>query len=301
MIPKISDNWLQAFGSPCHLMISEPPGASESVLKLAEQELHRLEEKFSFSSRNSVINQINDAAGTGVFTALDAESKSLFSYVAALWNQSNHLFDPSTRVLRDCFHANGQLRATGQQLRGMLKLVGWAAVEISDEGVRLPMDGMVIDLDNCVRPYAVDSVRRLLLRNKVGHAFIEMDQDIASIGKQSDGANWLVGMRLPKGPRTAISRLKLNDRGFAIRGNFEHRVQLGGENFSRALSPVDGQPLPGLLSVAVVADTCLTACSAASIARLKTEQAGIKWLQKLELPWIAIDRELNCIGPLAPP
>jgi thiamine biosynthesis lipoprotein len=182
----------------------------------------------------------------------------------------------------------------------MLQLVDWSAVEICDEGARLPMDGMVIDLDSCVRPYAVDSVRKLLLRNKVSHALIEMDQDIASIGKQADGANWLVGIRLPKGPRTAISRLKLNDRGFAIRGNFEQRVQQGGENFGRALSPVDGQPLPGLLSVAVVADSCLTACSAASIARLKTEQAGIKWLQRLELPWIAIDRELNCIGPLAP-
>ena len=109
-----------------------------------------------------------------------------------------------------------------------------------------------------------------------------------------------MGFRHPKGPRTAIARLKLNNKGFAMRGNFEHRIQLGAENFGRALSPVDGQPLPGLLSVAVVADNCLTACSAASIARLKTEQAGIAWLDKLGLPWLAIDRELNCIGPLSP-
>jgi thiamine biosynthesis lipoprotein len=127
-----------------------------------------------------------------------------------------------------------------------------------------------------------------------------MDRDVASIGKQGDGANWLVGVRHPKGSRTAITRLKLNDKGFAMRGNFEHRVSVAGENFGRALSPVDAQPLLGLLSVTVIAENCLTACSAASIARLKTEPAGLRWLEKLGYPWMAIDREMNCRGPLAP-
>jgi thiamine biosynthesis lipoprotein len=76
---------------------------------------------------------------------------------------------------------------------------------------------------------------------------------------------------------------------------------MAGEQFGRALSPVDAQPLPGLLSVAVIAENCLTACSAANIARFKTEQAALRWLDKLGLPWMAIDRQLNCHGPLAPP
>jgi thiamine biosynthesis lipoprotein len=135
----------------------------------------------------------------------------------------------------------------------------------------------------------------------VTNALIEMDKDVASIGRQTDGANWLVGIRYPKGPGTAITRLKLNDRGFALRGSFERRVKMAGEQFGRALSPVDAQPLPGLLSVAVIAENCLTACSAANIARFKTEQAALRWLEKLGLPWMAIDRQLNCHGPLAPP
>jgi thiamine biosynthesis lipoprotein len=53
--------------------------------------------------------------------------------------------------------------------------------------------------------------------------------------------------------------------------------------------------------VAVIAENCLTACSAANIARFKTEQAALRWLEKLGLPWMAIDRQLNCHGPLAPP
>ena len=182
----------------------------------------------------------------------------------------------------------------------MLKLVGWSHLELTVDGARLPVKGMAINLDDCIRPYAVDSVRKVLLRRGVTNGLIEMDRDVASIGRQQDGANWLVGVRHPRGLRTAITRMKLNDKGFAMRGDFERRVSIAGENFGRALSPVDAQPLPGLLSVVVIAENCLTACSAASIARLKTEPAGLRWLEKLGYPWMAIDRELNCHGPLAP-
>ena len=264
---------LHIFGSTCHLLFD---GSTVDGAKMLEY------------------------AGTGSYTPLDAESRSLLTYVTALWDQSSHLFDPTTRVLLDCYNPQGKLRATDQQLQGMLKLVGWSELEVTTDGARLPVKGMTIDLDNCVRPYAIDSVRKLLVKEGVTHALIEMGQDAASIGKQSDGANWLVGLRHPSGSRTAIARLKLNNKGFALRGDFEHRVTIGGENFGRALSPVDAQPLLGLLGVAVIAENCLTACSAASIARLKTEQSGLQWLEKLGLPWMAIDRKLQCHGPLSP-
>ena len=297
---SLREKWLHAFGSPCRIVLNGRVDNAEQLLEGAREELSRLEDKFSTLVPGSVVDRINQAAGTGAYTALDAEGRSLFNYVTALWDQSNHLFDPSANVLRDCYDPAGRLLATENQLKGMLKLVGWSSVEIGDRGVRLPVKGMQIDLDSCIRPYAVDSVRKLFLRSGVEHGLIEMDRDVASIGRQPDGANWLVGVRHPRGPRTAIARLKLNDKGFTMRGNFEQRTKIDGEYFGRALSPVDGQPLPGLLSVAVIADSCLTACSAASIARLKTEQGGVRWLETLGMPWMAIDRGLNCIGPLSP-
>ena len=187
----------------------------------------------------------------------------------------------------------------GFSLQGILKLVGWRSLELSSDGSRLSKKGMLIDLNSCIRPYAIDSVRKILLKNGITNALIEMDQDIATIGKQADGANWLVGVRFPSGTRAAITRLKLNHKGYAMRGDYEQAVTQDGERFGRALSPVDGQPIPGLLSVAVIADNCLTACSAASMARLKTETNGINWLENLGLPWMAVDRRLNCHGPLS--
>jgi len=296
---KKSEVRMHAFGRACHLVVDDRDGRGTELLHLCQDELKRLENKFSAYLPDSMISRINQSAGTGFYVPVDAEARSLFHYIDALWQESKHIFDPTTRILQDCYSSTGKLLGSRDQLDVMLKHVGWRNLEITDTGAHLSGKGMLIDLNSCIRPYALDSVRKLLLRNEVNNAFIAMDQEVASIGKEPDGANWLVGVRVPKGSRAAIVRIKLNHKGFAIRGDFEQTVKQDGEHFGRALSPVDGQPIPGLLSVAVIAENCLTACSAASVARLKTETTGIKWLEKLGLPWLAVDRQLNCHGPLA--
>ena len=291
---------LHTFGRSCHLVITGPYNNCDEMVAMARDELVRLEEKFSSYRDTSVISRINQAAGTGSFSPLDAEGRSLFNYASTLWEQSKHLFDPTIRLLQNCYNDEGELRSTEAQLSDMLSLVGWSHMEVGKEGARLNKKGMLIDLNSCVCAYAVDSVRKILLKEGVESALIEMDQDVVTIGRQPDGANWLVGVRHPKGSRTAIARLKVNGMGFTRRGDFERRVMIKDEYFGRGLSPVDGHPVPGLLSVMVVADNCLTACSAASIARLKTEKTAMQWLDGLGMQWMAIDRKLGCHGPLAP-
>jgi thiamine biosynthesis lipoprotein len=295
----ISENRLHAFGKSCHLIIDNSDGRGTELLSRCQDEIVRLENKFSSYMPRSIISQINQAAGTGHSVPLDAEARSLFEYVTALWDESKHVFDPTTRVLMDCYGSGGELAVPQNTMKKMLKLVGWVNLELKPQGAQMSCKGMRIDLNQCIRPYALDSLRKLLLRNGTTNAYIEMDQDAVTIGKQPDGANWLVGARIPKGSRAAIVRLKLNNMGYAMRGDFEQTSNQSGETFGRALSPVDGQPIPGLLSVAVIAENCLTACGAANVARFKTEVSALKWLQKLGLPWLAVDRRYNCHGPLA--
>ena len=290
---------LRIFGKLCHIIVGDDDGQGEQLLSICQDELVRLENRYSSYLPDSITSQINQSAGTGAFIPLDKEARSLFEYIDALWGESKHQFDPTTRILRDCYDRNRGLLASGDQLQGMLKLVGWRHIEINEDGAHMSNKGMLVDLNSCVRPYALDSVRKILLNHGVNSAFMELGRDVVTIGKQPDGANWMVGIRVPEGPRAAIYRLKLNDKGFALRGNFEQSLVEDGEHFGSALSPVDGLAIPGLLSVAVIGENCLTACSAASVARLKTEASGIKWLEKLGLPWIAVDRQLICHGPLA--
>lgn len=291
---------IHAFGRSCQLAVDPRRHDSDALLAQASGELRRIEAKFSSFDSDSVISRINQAAGTGVYTELDAESRGLLDFATTLWSQSNHLFDPSTRLLQNCYAEDGRLRASESQLQAMLGLVGWKHLEVKDSGAHLGKTGMVIDLNSIVCAYAADTIRKLLIKAGVESAWIDLDQDVATLGRQPDGANWLVGVRHPRGERTAITRLKVNSQGFARRGSFERRIDMNGEPYGRGLSPIDGHPVPGLLSVIVIAESCLTACSAAAIARLKTEEAAKQWLDELGMPWMAIDRKFRCCGPLAP-
>ena len=287
-------------GRPCHIIVDDPDGQGQQRATAGLHELERLASKFSASHPDSLISRLNALAGTGESVPLDPEAKSLFKYVTAVWEQSRHMFDPSSKLISECYRGKSSAEGIDSFVADKLNLVGWSKLVIDETGARLPEYGMSIDLNSCIRPYALDRSCKLLKAQGAESVMVDLDTDIATLGKQPDGANWLVGIRHPRGNRTAITRVKVNNRGYAIRGDYENPLIVGGERFSRALSPIDGKPVPGLLSVAVVANTALEACTAANIARLKTESTALKWLASLDLHWLAVTRELECLGPLAP-
>jgi thiamine biosynthesis lipoprotein len=290
---------LRAFGAACHICVEDTGAQSDAALSLAKSELSRLESKYSAFSSRSIVGQMNTAAGNSEFIELDKEARSLFEFATALWHQSNHQFDPSSSILQSCYSDNGPVQGAKDLLKQCLPKVDWARIELTDNGARILDSGMLINLDSCVRPYAVDSIRRIFASKGVRSALISLDEDITTIGKQPDGANWLVGVKHPKSNGVAIARLKLNDQGYSIRGDFKKCLKMHNERFGRALSPIDGHPIPGLLCVGVMANTALEACGAANVAQVKTEQQALIWLSKLDLRWFAIDRNLNCHGLLS--
>ena len=53
------------------------------------------------------------------------------------------------------------------------------------------------------------------------------------------------------------------------------------------------------MSVSVVASQAVVAGSIASIASLQGQADGLKWLERCETPYLAIDTQLHCHGNLA--
>lgn len=300
MIAEQKTARLEAFGSNCQLTIDDSSNQGDEFIELAVSELLRLDNKFSYFKSTSVVHQLNELAGTGVALPMDAEAASLFDYASALWQQSKGVFDPSIRPVTELYQQQHPDMPAESRLATLTSLADWNHLIRDKQGAYLDTKGMRIDLNSCVRPYAIDCVRKVLINAGAKHASIELNNELGTIGKQADGANWLVGVRYPRGGRAAINRYKLNNSGYAIRGDFEKALNYQDELFGHAISPVDGYPVPGLLTVAVIAEDCLTACSAANAARFKTEQAALKWLEALDLQWLAIDRKLQCHGPLAP-
>lgn len=296
-MPEVAESRFHVLGRACHLVVGAGEQDAADLLEDARKELQRIESLFSPVVESSLIYQLNHST-PGTMVALTPEARSLIDYILALRRRTGHVFDPTIGpVLRLWSSSNGQ--PTEVQLEDALARMGWEQFTIEGDSIGRTVKQVNLNLNVVICPYAVDSVRRLLRKAGVTSALIDLDKDIATIGKQPDGANWLVGIRHPRGQRTGIQRLKLNDRSYSLRGNFERRIMLGEEAWSRAFSPVDGFPVPGPLSVSVIADTCLEACAAATVARYRTQQAAFDWLDEIGADWFSIGRDLHCRGPIA--
>lgn len=283
-------------GRACHLAVAGDRSDAAVLLEQAKSELLRLQDRFDIHSKSSLTASLS-RRGTH---SLDREAQRLFGLVAALRHKTNNIFDPSIQPVSNVWRGAGQARITPDALGAALETSGWQHLEFSATEVRTTIDGLRVNLASCLCPYAVDRVYRLLSAEGVTSALIDLDKDVRTIGRQPDGSNWLVGLRHPCGTRTAIHRVKLNGQALSSRGNFERRLQINGENFSRTFSPVDGYPVPGLLSVTAAASTCVEAAAAANAGRCLTEGSALQWLEGLGLPWLGIDRELRNRGSLAP-
>jgi len=87
--------------------------------------------------------------------------------------------------------------------------------------------------------------------------------------------------------------------GLASSGDYERCIEIDGIRYGHILHPHTGWPVSGLVAVSVLASQCLVAGSSATIAMLKPASEALDWLDKLGLPWLAIDAQLSCHGTLA--
>jgi hypothetical protein len=73
---------LHAFGSSCHIVVDNSTDEGHEWLYIAQEEIRRLELKFSAYHPDSIISRINQEAGTGSVTPIDPEPAGLTAAIA---------------------------------------------------------------------------------------------------------------------------------------------------------------------------------------------------------------------------
>ena len=71
----------------------------------------------------------------------------------------------------------------------------------------------------------------------------------------------------------------------ATSGDYERFQLIDGVRYSHILNPKTGWPVTGLRAVSIIAEYCVVAGSAATIAMLKANK-GLTWLRSSELPFL---------------
>ncbi len=306
--PQLRRYPFKAMGCPCelHIQLNSYPNSypnsrieSQKCAALIIDEAKRLEKKYSRYRQDSITHNINKQAGKPEGLSIDKETSALLDFAETCFQQSGGLFDISSGVLRKVWDFQSELIPTQAQIDEILPLVGWRKIQRTQEKLTIPVKGMQVDFGGLVKEYCADRMVTIARSLGVHHGLIDLGGDIRIIGPQFDGSPWKVGIKDPNNPATAVAEIALEQGALASSGNYERCITHKGQRYSHILNPKTGWPVTGLTSVSVVAEQCVIAGSACTIAMLMDEKKAISWLQQLGLPYLTIDAALNISGSLS--
>jgi thiamine biosynthesis lipoprotein len=280
----------KAMGGPCEVRLYAADAVhAETWAAAAKAEILRLEQRYSRYREDSLTTRVNRSAGDARGVEVDAESAGLLDYAQTAWAQSEGLFDITSGVLRRVWDFKAGRIPAPEELAAILPLVGWDRLRWDKPRLVLPVAGMELDFGGYVKEYAADRAAQAARAAGARHGFVELAGDIALVGPHPDGAPWNIGIRHPRYPERAMASIPLASGAIASSGDYERYFELDGKRYCHVLNPKTGWPVQGLASVSVVAEQCLVAGTASTIAMLKGTQAGPSWLDELGLRHLCMD------------
>jgi len=290
----------RAMGSPCELhLYGESRNFCDALSERAIAEVLRLERKYSRYRDDSVTSSINRSAGDSAGVRVDDETASLLDYASTANETSGGLFDPTSGVLRRVWNFKSGSVPAREAIDEVLPLVGWARVAWRRPLLVLPQAGMELDFGGLVKEYAADRVAELCRASGARHGMVDLGGDLAVIGPHPDGKPWVIGIRDPRAPQSAMASVRLHAGAIATSGDYERAMVVDGVRYTHVLDPRTGWPVTGLRSVSVVADRCLIAGTATTVAMLLGEADGARWLDELGLPNLRMDDDGGLSGTLS--
>ena len=291
----------RAMGSPCalHIYGNNDTHAQDVALR-CEQEVLRLEHKYSRYRDDSVTADIHRAAQQQQAITLDAETVALLNYAHTAWLQSDGLFDISSGLLRRAWDFRSGVLPSQASIDALLPHIGWDKIRLQGNTLQFTQPDMEIDFGGYVKEYAADCAAAVAHTHGIRHGLVELGGDIRVIGPHPDGRPWSIGIRHPRQPGAVLATLQLAHGALASSGDYERSIIHNGVRYGHILNPKTGWPVSELMAVSVVAEHCLLAGTATTIALLRGSD-GLDWLQTLEQSWLAMDHDSKVYGTLIDP
>jgi len=280
-----------AMGSPCEVKIyADSRGRARHIARRVIEEVERLEAKYSRYRNESFLSEMNRVAQRGGSIAVDPETAGLLDYVATCWQQSDGLFDVTSGVLRKAWPFKHQILPDPDRIQDLVAHVGWHRLSWQNPMISYPQAGLELDLGGAVKEYAVDRVAGLCWDAGIRHGLINLGGDIKVIGPHPGGQPWAIGIRHPRDPQGIARTVYLKRGAMASSGDYERCIVVDEKRYGHVLNPKTGWPVSRLASVSVVAEFCVVAGSASTIAMLMEDQ-GPPWLDAMGVIhyWVDVD------------
>lgn len=268
----------------------------------AIQEVRRIEAKYSRYRADSVLSVINRAAGKEA-VEVDEETAALLDFAAQLHGDSDGLFDLTSGVLRRAWNFQSQHVPQQSELNALLPLVGWHQVQWQRPQLRLPHEGMELDLGGIGKEYAADRVAGVLGALGARHGFVNLGGDVRGLGARPGDAPWSIAIQHPRQAQQMIGTLEICSGAVATSGDYERFFEADGRRYCHILNPQSGWPSVHWQSVSVAAPLCVAAGACATLAMLMPGDEAVRFLsqQGLSALLVSVSGEVLRLSALPHP
>jgi thiamine biosynthesis lipoprotein len=289
-----------AMGSRCEVRLYAPDEATARLgARRAIADVRRLDAKYSDYRSDSFVAEINRAGAAGGAIDVDAETTVLLDYAAACHGQSDGLFDITCGAFREAWNLERAGLPDAETLRVLRSRVGWDKVEWRRPRLAFRVPGMALDFGGLVKEYAADRAAVICTEHGFRHGLVDLGGDIRIVGPHPGGVPWAIAVQHPRRADDVMATIDLLRGAIATSGDYERFVEVDGRRYGHIVSPRTGMPVRALAAVSVVAEECVVAGSATTIAMLMEEQ-GPEWLAGVGLPHVFMGQDARIGGTLAP-
>jgi thiamine biosynthesis lipoprotein len=240
--------------------------AAEAAFGAALDELRRIEALMTDWPHEgqppSDVLRINAGAGKEAVKVAD-ETFEVIAFSLEVSRRSGGAFDVTYAAMRGLWKFDQDLEKkipAAAEIAQRRKLIGWRDVILdrAAKTVKLRRPGMRLGLGGIAKGYGVDRASAVLRAKGLTDFMVQAGGDLYVAG-QKGAANWMVGVRDPRGPSDVIAKMPIKDHAFSTAGDYERSFILDGKRYHHIIDPKTGYPATASREVTIFAPTAFLA------------------------------------------
>ena len=231
---------ISLFAMDTYMTLAAYGDNADEALTATSREINRLEATLSRTIDTSDVSRLN--AGEAV--EVQPETRALLERALTLSDETGGTFDMTVAPLVALWGITSDApRVPSQEeIDALLPLVGGAHVHM-DEAVTLDA-GCAVDLGGIAKGYVGDEMRKVLKKEGVTSAVINLGGNIVTVGTKPDGSEYTIGIEKPFSDRQEIiGRTHIGEGTVVTSGIYERQFEYKGKRYHHILSPKTGYPV----------------------------------------------------------
>ena len=210
-------------------------------------EFHRLH-KLLHPWEKSLITDINNAISKNKSISINNdEIIKILTDVQRLETQTQNLFNPSIGKLIKLwgFHSNDYNRKTIPNEDIIQKLLSskpsMQSITIKNGILKSNNKNVQIDLGGYAKGYALDQAKKILKKNNIKNALINIGGNIMAFGKYNE-RDWVVGIQNPRKPNVLATIALKSGWAIGTSGDYQRYIMVDNQRYSHLINPKTGYP-----------------------------------------------------------